>query len=144
MTPKKTKNSEVEVARRVRELVVIRLEGALIGDVRQYAEEHGWGVSESMLYKYIAKADLQITESTKEDNAAAVRRHLAKRRFLYSRSVTTGDYRTALACLQDEAELRGLYPPKKVKADVTTRVVGIVVHAPATSDHHAGNGDDPG
>ena len=35
-------------------------------------------------------------------------------RDLYARAVTTGEIRTALACLQDEADLLGLYPPKKV------------------------------
>lgn len=125
---RKTKSSEAEVAQRVQAVITIRLEGALIWDVRNYAEAQGWGVSDSMLFKYIARADLLIAEAIKEDRETLIRKHIAKRRFLYGRAVTSGEYNTALAILKDEADLIGLYAPKKLEhsGEITVRrYVGI-------------------
>ena len=60
------------------------------------------------------RSDQLIAESCRSSRKKLLRRHLAQRRNLYAKAVSSGDYRTALAALRDEAELLSLYPPKKV------------------------------
>jgi hypothetical protein len=68
-----------------------------------------------MIRKYQEKADKLVEQSHEKSRKKLFRRHLAQRRHLYARAATTGDIRTALACLGDEAELLGLYPPKRTE-----------------------------
>jgi len=128
---KRTGTSRAEALRvqqRTDELVMIRLDGAQWWDVVQYVSEKsteagsvwevkpgGKSLSERQLRNYVARADRIIRESVKEKRTRAIRRHLAQRANLYAKAVNAGDVRTALAVLRDEAELRGLYPPKKTQ-----------------------------
>jgi hypothetical protein len=57
-----------------------------------------------------------------------IRRHLAQRRNLYAKAVLAGDLRTALACVQDEAKLEGLYPSERKPDDGR----GVVAFVPIT------------
>jgi hypothetical protein len=66
------------------------------------------------LWRYIGRADKLIAESCRTSRKKLLHRHLAQRRNLFAKAVSAGDYRTALAVAKDEAELQGLYPPKKV------------------------------
>ena len=124
-----SKAEALRVQQRTDELVLIRLDGAQWWDVVQYVAEKGkekgspWEVkpggkslSERQLRNYMARADRIILASAKEKRARAIRRHLARRENLYAKAVSAGDVRTALAVLRDEAELRGLYPPKRIEA----------------------------
>jgi hypothetical protein len=54
------------------------------------------------------KAEKLISESCRASRKRLLRRHLARRRSLYSKAVLQGDVRAALACLDSEAELLGL------------------------------------
>jgi hypothetical protein len=112
--------------RRVEEILRIRLDGAEWWDccefVREKEQEPGsaWHLadgdkplSEASLRRYLAKADQLIAESCRASRKKLLRRHQAQRRNLYAKAVSAGDYRTALAVLKDEAELQGLYAPKK-------------------------------
>jgi hypothetical protein len=121
------KATKAIVLRRVEEVLRIRLDGAEFWDVREYAREKeaeegsAWHLSEGakplsdgQLWRYIAAADKLIAESCRASRKKLLRRHLAQRRNLYAKSVLAGDYRSALAVLRDEAELEGLYPPKKI------------------------------
>jgi hypothetical protein len=122
----KPKPTKAQVEARVTEILRIRLDGAEIWDVREYVREmeqqDGWPwqlaegqkrLSDSQLWRYIARADREMEATSRACRRKLRRRHLAQRRALYAKALASGDYRTALAVLKDEAELRGLYPPKK-------------------------------
>ena len=126
-----------EVLRRVDEILRIRLDGAEWWDVREYvrAKESEVGsawllgegekpMSDSNLWRYVAKADQAMEESASRSRKKLIRQHTAKRRNLYAKAVLSADYRSALSCLRDEAELLGLYPNAKHVVTVTKRAVG--------------------
>ena len=119
MKAKATKTTEAQVRQRVEELLRIRLDGAELWDCREYVREKVaakdpiWGeklLSDSQIYRYLARVDSQIAQACREKRPKLLRLHLAKRRSLYARAVNVGDLRTALAVLRDEAELAALYP----------------------------------
>jgi hypothetical protein len=132
MNAKRPRANAPQTERRVSELLRIRLDGAEWWDVVKYVREKekekgsAWeladGVSplsEGMIRKLLAKADAAVEASHVRSRRKLMRRHLAQRRNLYAKAVLAGDIRSALACLRDEAELLGLYPPKRVKAEVS-------------------------
>ncbi|HVS37417.1 MAG TPA: hypothetical protein VMS17_17780 [Gemmataceae bacterium] len=113
------------VARRVEEILRIRLDGAEFWDVREDVREneHEAGsvwelpedakpLSDSQLWRYMAKADKLIAESCRAPRKKLLRRHLAQRRNLYAKAVNQGDVRAALACVDSEARLLDLFPDK--------------------------------
>ena len=125
--PAKPHANEALALRRAEDLVRIRLDGAEFIDVREYVREKeqeegsAWHLkpratpmSDQQLYRYVARADELIASSLSHSRRGLIREHRARRRNLYARAVLTADYRTALACLRDEAELLGLYAPRKV------------------------------
>ena len=124
----RTKATATVVARRVEEVLRIRLDGAEFWDVREYArekeQEEGspWHLAEGQkplsdgqLWRYIARADQMIAESCRASRKKLLRRHLAQRRNLYAKAVLQGDVKAALAVLRDEAELLRLYPAKNLE-----------------------------
>jgi hypothetical protein len=132
------KATKVQTEQRVSEVLRIRLDGAEIWDLREYVREKEqvagspWkladgqtSLSDSQLWRYIAKADQLITDSCRTSRKKLIRRHLVQRRNLYAKAVSAGDYRSALAAARDEAELQGLYPPKGVA--VTGKNGGAIV-----------------
>lgn len=136
--PTRPHASAVLTDRRVGELLRIRLDGAEWWDVCEYvrskeAEEgSAWALprgaspmSESQIRRLMAKADALVFASHERSRKKLFRRHLAQRRNLYAKAVLAGDYRTALACAADEAEMLGLYPPKR------------------TQNEHSGPGGEP-
>src|SRR5437763_1732927 len=102
---KKKRTPKLEVRRRVEEIAQIRLDGAEFLDVRNYASEKDWKLSDSQLWRYVQKADRLIRQSCEMSRKRLLKRHLAQRRRLYARAVESGDWRSALAALRDEAEL---------------------------------------
>jgi hypothetical protein len=121
MKPRPTK---AQVLQRVGEILRIRLDGAEFWDVREYVREKekeegsAWHLAEgqtplsdSQLWRYIARADKEVTASCRASRKKLLRRHLAQRRNLYAKAVSQGDIRAALACARDEAQLQGLYEP---------------------------------
>lgn len=114
------------MARRVEEILRIRLDGAQGWDVLEYVRarekepESNWFVSEgkkplcdSSIWRYLQLADKLMLESHESSLKKIRRRHLVQRRHLYARAITVGDLGTAARVLKDEAELMGLYPPKR-------------------------------
>jgi hypothetical protein len=120
------KSTEVEVQRRIGEVLRMRLEGAQLWDVRLYSARARWGVSDSMLKKYIARADATIRASLCKDRQRIFQEHLARRELLYQRCVGCGEYATALAVLRDAAELQDIYPDARSK-NLTPGVEPVVV-----------------
>ena len=112
---KRARATSAAVAARVEEVLHCRLNGAEFHDLRAYAAEKGWGVSDRQLWRYVAASDELIERSFEADRGKLLRRHAMQRRALYARALQDGDYRTALAVAKDEAELHGLYPGRKVQ-----------------------------
>jgi hypothetical protein len=111
------KSTKAEVLKRVEEVFKLRLGGAEFADIREYARapEQGWDVSDSQLWRYIAAADRLVKERFDARAEHLLHRHLLQRRALYAHAMGAGDFRTALAVLQDEAKLEGLYPATKTE-----------------------------
>jgi hypothetical protein len=127
--------SKATVLQRTEEVLRIRLDGAELWDVREYVREQeaeegsAWHLAEganplsdSQLWRYMARADKLIAESCRASRKKLIRRHLAQRRSLYGKAVLQGDIKAALAVLRDEAQLLDLYPSAEAKlaAEVET------------------------
>jgi hypothetical protein len=127
------KSTRAEVMKRVEEVFKLRLGGAEFADIVQYASapEQNWGVSKRQLWNYVRAADRLVKERFDARAEHLLNRHLLQRRTLYAHAMGAGDYRTALAVLQDEAKLEGLYPPTKV---APTTPDGQEAWAPALRD----------
>jgi hypothetical protein len=118
----------LKTQRRVDDVLRIRLDGAEWWDVvafvrgKQADEASPWYVPpdgkplcESMIRIYQRRADELILSAHEKSRRKLFRRHLAQRRHLYAKAATSGDLRSALACLQDEAKMLGLYPAEKTR-----------------------------
>jgi hypothetical protein len=110
------KSTKAEVRQRVEEVFKLRLGGANFPDILQYASapEQAWGVSERQIWNYIKAADQLLLERFDAKAPHLLNRHLLQRNQVYAHAMGAGDFRTALAILQDEAKLEGLYPPTKI------------------------------
>ncbi len=110
------KSTLAEVRRRVYEVLKLRLGGAEFADLREYAlaPEQAWNVSDGQLWRYVRAADRLCKRHFDAKAGHLLARHLLQRRQLYAHAMGAGDFRTALAVLQDEAKLEGLYPPQKI------------------------------
>jgi hypothetical protein len=127
-------------ARRVDEILRIRLDGAEWWDVREYVreqekvEDSAWFVAEgatslsdAMIRKYQEKADRLVWQSHEKSRRKLLRRHLAQRRNLFAKAVAQGDVKAALAVLRDEAELLDLYPSAEAKLAVEVEALKRMV-----------------
>jgi hypothetical protein len=126
------KATKQQTERRIEELLRIRLDGAAWWDIREYVREKekesgsAWHLpprasplSDSQIRRLMARADALIARSCERSRKKAIRLHLARRQNLYAKAVLAGDLRTALACLRDDAELRGLYPPRQQQHEIS-------------------------
>jgi hypothetical protein len=77
------------------------------------APEEPWGIKDRQLWEYIRRADKLCQELIDAKADHLISRHLLQRRKLFGHTMDVGDYRTALAILQDEAKLEALYPAEK-------------------------------
>jgi hypothetical protein len=113
---KPQRSTRAEFESRVNAVLKLRLGGAEFHDLREYAvaSEQNWNVSDTQLWRYVAAADRLCKRLFDAKADYLLARHLLQRRTLYAHAMNAGDYRTALAVLQDEAKLEGLYPPTKI------------------------------
>jgi hypothetical protein len=127
------RSTKAEVAKRVLEVFKLRLGGAEFADLREFADapEQAWGVSDTQLRRYITAADSLCKQHFDEKAEHLLARHLLQRRTLYAHAMGAGDFRTALAVLQDEAKLESLYPPQKI---APTDPTGQQAWAPALKE----------
>jgi hypothetical protein len=114
----KKKATRAEVLQRVEEIYSIRLAGAGFHDIREYAREKKWGVSDSQLYRYMQQADDMLSDSLTKDRPKLLDLHVARRRLLYARCMESGDWRAALAVIRDEASLYRLYDQGQKPPDI--------------------------
>ncbi len=110
------KSDKATTSRRVQDVLRVMLAGGEFNEIRQFASDQGWQVSERQLRRYIETANTQLAEAAQRDRGQLLGRHLMQRRALYARCLKANDLRTALQVLRDEAELFGLYPPTKIAA----------------------------
>ena len=109
------KASKAEVAKRVEEILAIRLDGAQRHDILRYAAEKGWDVNERQIENYIHKADNLLIEQQEKNRKRLLGLHRAKRGALFARAVNAGDHGTALRVLDSECKLLGLFPEPGAK-----------------------------
>lgn len=117
------KPTKAETANRLRDVAKLMVAGAEFAEIRQFASERQWGVTDRSIRRYMEKAYKRMAEASKRDSKQLLGRHLMQRRALYARCLKQGDHRTALNVLKDEANLQGVYPPTKI-------------------DHSSGNGQE--
>ena len=103
------KSTKETVRQRVDEVLTIRLQGAEFADIRQYAAEKGWNVSDRQLRRYVDWSDSRLAKTLEKDRAKLLNRHVAQRRALFARCMAVSDYSNARGVLADEAKLLGLY-----------------------------------
>ena len=95
--------------RRVEAVYRLMLDGYTAGQIMH--DTAAWGLKERQRRAYIAEARARINEGmTPLDRAELLAEHLAARRKMRREAKTVKD---KLALLKDEAELLGLYPPKR-------------------------------
>src|SRR5260370_29974402 len=135
--------TRLQVAQRVDELLRISLGGAQLWDIREYvrekvaAKDPVWGekpLSDSQLYRYLALADSQISESYRGSRGKLIRKPVAMRRYLYAKADSAGDNRTALAVADSEAKLLGLFPRPEDELRRVQRDVEELKKALATTE----------
>lgn len=107
------RSTKATVSQRVGEVLRLRLNGAEFYDLRQYASEQGWDVSERQLWRYVAQSDRLLAESIETNREKLLNRQIAMRQALFARAMAVSDYATARAVLKDLCDLLGLYPARK-------------------------------
>jgi hypothetical protein len=111
------KSTKAEVDSRVHEVFKLRLGGAELPDIREYAQaqQPPWGVCDAQLWRYVKAADALCVKYLDGKSEHLLSRHLLQRRQLYAHAMGAGDFRTALSVLESEARLEGLDPLTKLK-----------------------------
>ena len=123
-----------KVIERLNEIIRISLDGATSIDIHEYVREQEaaegsiwqseFPLSKSQINRYVKRAWEAIHETAEVSRKRLFRRHLAQRRALYAKAVGQGDTRAALACLDSECLLLGLFPEKRQKISTTVKVAG--------------------
>jgi len=165
MSNRRPKTPPAIVRQRTEEVLRILLDGAespwdTCAYVREKEAEAGsaWEVpeggkplSESQIRRYVSKANALIDESCRARRKKLLRRHLAQRRNLYAKAVSQGDIRAALACLDSEAKLTGLFEDEVTRQldQLHKQIAELKVqhgnsnHTPATSGAASGPENAP-
>jgi len=112
------KATKDEINARIEEILRIRLDGAQLHDIVQYAAEKQWGVNVRQLRTYINRADDLLVERQERKRSRLIARHIAMRESLAARSINAADYGTALRILSDLAKLQDLYTDSRELRDL--------------------------
>ena len=108
----------------------------------QYVEDVGWGVSESMVDKYIAAATAEISEVTELEKKAALGMAYKRLDMLFSLCHTEKDFKTCLAVQRELNELGGLKVIKQeISGNMGVQFVDDVPKDATKPDHTADNID---
>ncbi|MEX2172208.1 MAG: hypothetical protein WD851_23005, partial [Pirellulales bacterium] len=108
------KSDRATIQKRLQEVLRILIAGGEFEDIRNYASERGWNLSQRQLRRYVERVYEQLATVTERNQKQLLGRHLMQRRALFARAMKVGDLRTSLQILRDEAQLEGLYPPTKI------------------------------
>ena len=94
--------------RRVEAVYRLILDGWTTEQIRNNTQE--WGLSPTQVWRYMKEARRRFEEGTALTRAELLSEHIAARRQMRREARNVRD---KLAVLKDEAELLGLYPPKR-------------------------------
>lgn len=107
---------------RVKEVLRIRIDGAQLHDVCDYATEKGWGATEAECAALIRAADTLLVKRQDRNRRRILARHIAQREALYARALNGADYGTALRILGEIAKLQGVGDKKAQAAELLALV----------------------
>jgi hypothetical protein len=145
------KSTLAEVRRRVFEVLRLRLDGAELADICDYAaqQQPPWGLSRSQIYRYIKAADKACQRQYEAQAGRLLARHVLQRHRLFARANAEGDHASALRALDSAARLAGLFPAAKVQGELTGKSgaplfpsLREMVEAIIAAEHAEGRGND--
>lgn len=120
--------SDLQLEQRIDQLLRIVLDGAVDHDIREYVREMTsstkpedtavWG-NQPLTYSQIRRYMVQVIAKRNEianlyqPHQEALAENIAIRRSLFAKALQQGDTRTALACINSEADFRGINPTQQ-------------------------------
>jgi len=133
------RSSDAVVAQRVEDIFGLVVDGQPLRVIRQYVSEScTWEADDRTLRRYMRRATNLITERAAETCEHARDTAVARLERLFTRCITKGDNRTALAVQQEIARLHGLNAP--TRAELTGLDGQPLI--PATTDELAARFDE--
>jgi hypothetical protein len=105
---------------RVRDIIKLRLAGAELDEILQFAKENAWGVGRRAVQYLMQAADRQLARRFNRDTKAMVAQHATMRMQIYRTALADGDGKLALSVLKDLDALLGLYAAKGVRIEDMT------------------------
>ena len=108
---------------RVAEVLRIRIDGAQLHDVVDYAAEKQWGCTEADCRALVRAADNALVRRQDRNRRRVIARHIAQREALYARALNAADYGTAVRILGEIAKLQGLYDRDEEREELTALAV---------------------
>jgi len=136
------KSTNAEYEARIAAIYRLLIQGSRRRDIMQYVEDVGWGVSESMVDKYIAAATAEISEVTELEKKAALGMAYKRLDMLFSLCHTEKDFKTCLAVQRELNELGGLKVIKQeISGNMGVQFVDDVPKDATKPDHTADNID---
>jgi hypothetical protein len=115
-----SKSDRHEFTARIETVIELRLAGAEVREVLEYANLNEWSIGLRQCQKYCRLADERLAEQADKDRSRLLALHTNRRLALYRKAVADGDTRAALAVLRDLGQLQNVYPPKQVKLEDAT------------------------
>jgi hypothetical protein len=111
------RSTKVETELRIEQVYKLLLGGATFPDIREFARapEQAWTVTDAQLRRYMTVAHRRMRARFEARADYSFSQQMLRREQLYAHAMGAGDFRTALAVLQDQAKLEGLYPPTKTE-----------------------------
>lgn len=112
--PRETKANKAEVERRTTVVVDLLLDGLRRHEILKYIEnKEKWGISNSQVDEYIAKANEVINNYESGNRDAKIRKTEQRLEKLLSRAISKKDFRLARLLIQDIRTLFGIDKPQK-------------------------------
>jgi hypothetical protein len=105
---------------RVEEIIRLRIGGAELQQIMEYAKNNAWNVGKRRLQYLMKEADDILARQVEKNRPRLIGLALQRRMDLYRQCLEAKDRRTALSVLRDLAQLFGLYPPKSLKIEDNT------------------------
>jgi len=101
--------TKIEYELRLKIVLEMLLEGEDVGRIYSFAIKAGWGVGFDQIRKYIEEAQGRTLKALEVDRVKVFSLDLARREELYRKLYAIGEYKDALAVLQDKGKLLKFY-----------------------------------
>jgi hypothetical protein len=108
------KATDAEILQRVATVHKLLVAGASRASIQQYAIK-AWGLSESPVDVYIARAKESIKEQTDRDKENNLSMALARMNDIYQQCISAKNYKGAITAQVEINKLLGLYAPTKTE-----------------------------